>query len=110
MKSAMLSAQECLRARARPPRRPAAFFWACVPPCRDRLERVRDFLFVPELFPPRFEAPGELEMAAARDLDIPFFLRASYCFLFFTCPRAMSFSSRLRAPRGSARAHHPLMI
>jgi hypothetical protein len=79
------------RARARPPRRPADFFWALVPPCFDRVERLRAFFFEPELFPPRFEAPGELEIAAARDFDIPFSFRASYCFRFFTCPRAIIF-------------------
>jgi hypothetical protein len=85
---------------ARPPRRPADFFYALVPPCLDRVERLRLFFFEPELLPPRFDAPGELAIAAARDLDIPFFLSPSYCFLFFTCPRAMdsSFgSSHLRS-------------
>jgi len=76
-------------ARARPPLRPAAFFCAVVPPCLARVERVRAFFLVPDAFPPRSDAPGEFEMAAARDFDIPFFFSASYCFRFSMCPRAM---------------------
>ena len=34
--------------------------------------------------PPRFEAPGELAILAARSFDMPLSLRASYCFSFFT--------------------------
>src|SRR5690606_26545415 len=49
--------------------RPAAFFWAVVPPC---LEDPPDPLF----FPPRFDAPGELAILAARSLDMPLSLRA----------------------------------
>jgi hypothetical protein len=37
--------------------------------------------------PPRFEAPGEFAIRAARDFDIPFSFRASYCFSFFTLGR-----------------------
>ena len=50
-----------------PPFRPAAFFWAVVPPweleLRDELEC--DFL------PPRLEEPGELAILAARSFDMP---------------------------------------
>jgi hypothetical protein len=77
---------------ARRPRRPAAFFCALVPPCFARVERLRVFFFEPELFPPRFEDPGEFAIAAARDFDMPFFMRASYCFRFSTCPRAIASS------------------
>jgi hypothetical protein len=38
----------------------------------------------PDFFPPRLDEPGELAIRAARDLDIPFFFRPSYCFSFFT--------------------------
>jgi hypothetical protein len=72
--------QDLLRAVAFPPFRPAAFFCAVVPPC---LELPPD----PDFFPPRLEAPGELAMRAARCLDMPFSLRASYCFSFFTLGR-----------------------
>jgi len=72
-----------LRAAARPPLRPAAFFCALVPPC---LEEDRD---EPECdcFPPRLEEPGELEMRAARSFDIPFSFNFSYCFSFLTLAR-----------------------
>jgi len=86
------------RDRFRPPRRPAFFFWALVPPCLEREERLRAFFFDPELFPPRLDAPGEFEIAAARDFDIPFRLSASYCFRFLTCPRAIDSPTALRAP------------
>jgi hypothetical protein len=43
----------------------------------------------PALFPPRFDAPGELAMLAARDFDMPFFLRLSYCFSFLTFARLL---------------------
>src|SRR3954470_23940635 len=62
-----------LRAAARPPLRPAAFFCAVVPPCFE-LPPEPDFL------PPREDAPGELAIFAARSLDMPLSLRASYCF------------------------------
>src|SRR5581483_10381824 len=62
---------------ALPPFRPAAFFWAVVPPC---LELPPD----PDDLPPRLDAPGELAILAARSLDIPLSFRASYCFSFFT--------------------------
>jgi hypothetical protein len=38
----------------------------------------------PPLLPPRLEEPGEFEIAAARDLLIPFFRRPSYCLSFLT--------------------------
>ena len=62
---------------ALPPFRPALFFCADVPP----------WLLsppVPLLLPPRFEAPGELAIFAARSFDMPLSLRASYCFSFLT--------------------------
>src|SRR3954451_25002504 len=68
---------EDLFAVALPPFRPAAFFCAVVPPC---LDEPPD----PALLPPRFEAPGELAMRAARPFDIPLSFRASYCFSFLT--------------------------
>ena len=66
-----------LRAVARPPLRPAAFFCAVVPPCFE-LPPEPDFL------PPREEALGEFAIFAARSLDMPLSLRASYCFSFLT--------------------------
>jgi hypothetical protein len=82
--------------------RPAAFFCAVVPPCRE-LERDEDEL-EPDFFPPRLEEPGEFEIRAARCFDIPFFLSPSYCFSFFTLARlpGMSlppYSCRLEFPR-----------
>src|SRR5919109_2804324 len=68
---------ERLRAVARPPLRPAAFFCAVVPPC-DELPPEPDFL------PPRLDAPGEFAIRAARSFDIPLSFRASYCFSFLT--------------------------
>src|SRR4029079_9983383 len=66
-----------LRAVARPPLRPAAFFCAVVPPCFE-LPPEPDFL------PPRADAPGELAIFAARSLDIPLSLSACYCSSFLT--------------------------
>src|SRR4051794_25421572 len=60
-----------------PPLRPAAFFWAVLPPLPGPL--LRRLWLLPELFPPRLELPGELAIAAARDLFMPFFRRPSYC-------------------------------
>jgi hypothetical protein len=71
------------RAVALPPLRPAAFFCAVVPPCDDE-EREDD---EPDFFPPRLEAPGELEIFAARSFDIPLSFSASYCFSFLTPAR-----------------------
>jgi hypothetical protein len=69
-------------AEALPPLRPAAFFWALVPPCFEELELELEL--EPDCLPPRLEAPGELAIFAARSLDIPFFFKPSYCFSFFT--------------------------
>ena len=65
---------------ALPPFRPAAFFWAVVPPCAD--EGLDD----PEceFFPPLLDAPGEFAIFAARSFDIPLAFKASYCFSFLT--------------------------
>jgi hypothetical protein len=38
---------------------------------------------LPLLLPPRLEEPSELEIAAARDLLMPFLRRPSYCLSFF---------------------------
>jgi len=38
----------------------------------------------PLLFPPRLDEPGELLIAAARDLLMPFLRRPSYCLSFLT--------------------------
>ena len=67
-------------AAARPPLRPAALCCAVVPPCL-ALPPEPDFL------PPFLEASGELAIFAARRLDIPLSLRASYCFSFLTLAR-----------------------
>jgi hypothetical protein len=63
--------------------RPAAFFWAVVPPWLD------DEPDEPEcdLFPPRLDAPGEFAIFAARSFDMPLSFNASYCFSFFTLGR-----------------------
>ena len=60
-----------------PPLRLAACFWARLPP----LPLPLDFLLwlEPELLPPRLELPSEFEIAAARDLLMPFLRRPSYC-------------------------------
>jgi hypothetical protein len=78
-------------AAALPPLRPAAFFWAVVPPC---FELPPD----PDFFPPREDAPGELAILAARSLDIPLSLRASYCFSFFTLGRLPGIGQPPRDP------------
>jgi hypothetical protein len=70
--------------------RPAAFFWAVVPPCDELLlERELE----PDFFPPRLEAPGEFAIRAARCFDIPFFLSFSYCFSFLTLGRLLGMGS-----------------
>ena len=69
-----------MRAVARPPLRPAAFFWAVVPPCFELERELEEWDF----FPPRLEAPGELAILAARSFDMPLSLSASYCFSFLT--------------------------
>jgi hypothetical protein len=73
-----------LRAAALPPLRPAAFFWAVVPPW---LEEERDLDPEPDFLPPRLDAPGEFEIRAARSFDIPFSFSFSYCFSFLTLGR-----------------------
>jgi hypothetical protein len=73
-----------LRAVARPPLRPAAFFWAVVPPWRELLLEDDD---EPDFLPPRLEAPDEFEILAARSFDIPFSFSFSYCFSFLTLGR-----------------------
>ena len=67
-------------AAALPPLRPAFFFCAVVPPW---LESPPE----PEFFQPRRDDPAELATRAARPLDIPLSLRASYCFSFFMFAR-----------------------
>src|SRR4029079_652003 len=73
---------------ARPPLRPAFFFWAVVPPWEP---------FPPEplFFPPRLEAPGLLAIFAARSLDMPLSLSASYCFSFLTLADLLGIGSFL---------------
>ena len=80
-----------LRAVARPPLRPAAFFCAVLPPCDELLRRVPD----PEDFPPRLDDPGEFEIRAARSFDIPFSFSFSYCFSFFTLGRLLGIDPSL---------------
>ena len=83
-----------MRAEVRPPLRPAAFFWAVVPPWLedDRDEPEPDFL------PPRLDAPGEFAIRAARSFDMPFFLRPSYCFSFLTLARLFGMPAQYPAP------------
>ena len=66
---------------ALPPLRPAAFFWAVVPPW---LELLRDDDEEPDFLPPRLDAPGEFAIFAARSFDIPLSFSFSYCFSFLT--------------------------
>jgi hypothetical protein len=68
---------------ALPPLRPAAFFWAVVPPCEDDDRDDPEC----EFFPPRLDEPGEFAIRAARSLDMPLSFNASYCFSFFTLAR-----------------------
>jgi hypothetical protein len=72
--------------------RPAAFFCAVGPPCFELLEL--DFEW--DFWPPRFDAPGELAMRAARSFDMPLSFRASYCFSFFTLGRLSGTPSPFR--------------
>src|SRR5207253_1328455 len=60
--------------------RPAATCCACGPPWEALLLEEDECDFSP----PCFEALGELAIFAARSFDIPFSLRASYCFSFLT--------------------------
>ena len=82
---------------ALPPLRPAAFFWAVVPPWLDdeRDEPECDF------FPPRLEAPGEFAIFAARSFDIPFSFSFSYCFSFLTLGRLPGMRSSLAVDEAS---------
>src|SRR5205085_8920061 len=70
------------RAVALPPLRPAAFFWAVVPPCDELLREL--LLLDPDFLPPRVDAPGEFAIFAARSFDMPFSFSFSYCFSFLT--------------------------
>src|SRR3954452_7033853 len=63
---------------ALPPLRPAALCWAVVPPWFDLPEPLCDFS------PPCFDAFGEFAIFAARCLDMPLSLSASYWSLFLT--------------------------
>src|SRR5688500_9295755 len=72
---------------ALPPLRPAACFWALLPPLPLPLLLLLWLLPLPDLRPPFLEAslpdPAfAFEIAAARDLLIPFFFRPSYCLSF----------------------------
>jgi PAS domain S-box-containing protein len=76
-----------------PPLRPAAFFWAVVPPW---LEFERELPPPPDFLPPRLEAPGEFAIRAARCFDIPFSFSFSYCFSFLTLGRFPGMCTSLR--------------
>src|SRR3954451_3128755 len=86
-----------LRAAALPPLRPAALCCAVVPPWLDLPLPLCDFS------PPCFEAFGELAIFAARALDIPLSLSASYWSLFLTLAdfdgMALSFGRSYVGPR-----------
>ncbi|MFL5960017.1 MAG: GNAT family N-acetyltransferase [Gaiellaceae bacterium] len=82
---------------ARPPLRPAAFFWAVVPPCRELLREDEE---EPDFLPPRLEEPGEFEILAARSFDIPFSFSFSYCFSFLTLGRLPGMRSSLPVDEG----------
>lgn len=84
---------------ALPPLRPAAFFWAVVPPWEGSPPD-------PDFCPPCDDASGEFAILAARSLDMPLSLRASYCFWFLTAI-VLSFRSIWRSDtlnRGSRHA------
>src|SRR5260221_8825958 len=81
MKSPLVPIFQLLLAVALPPLRPAATFWACVPPWDELLFEDEECDFSP----PCFDAFGELAIFAARSFDIPLSFSASYCFSFFTC-------------------------
>src|SRR5919108_5956229 len=86
-----------------PPLRPAACFCARLPPLPLPLLRLLWLLPLPlpERFPPLLEAPGELEIAAARDLLIPFFRSPSYCLSSFTLdPWSLAMPMLLSLPSG----------
>ena len=65
---------------ALPPLRPAACFWARLPPLPEPL-LLRLWLEPPLWLrlPPLLEASGVFAIAAARDLLMPFLRRPSYC-------------------------------
>src|SRR5438132_120365 len=63
---------------ALPPLRPAALCWAVVPPWFDLPDPLYDFS------PPCLDAFGEFAIFAARCLDMPLSLSASYWSLFLT--------------------------
>src|SRR5436305_2733238 len=86
-----------------PPLRPAAAFCALLPPLPGP-ELFRLWL-EPLLLPPRLEDPGELEIAAARDLLMPFLRRPSYCLSFLTLgPWSLAMSTPpLVRPSGATR-------
>src|SRR5436309_13047139 len=97
-------AYDFFRAVALPPLRPAAFFWAVVPPC-DELLRVL-LLLEPDFFPPRLDAPGEFAIFAARSFDMPFSFSFSYCFSFLTFADLLGIRST--PPRSAASARDRL--
>src|SRR5215212_3790364 len=81
----------CTRIRAKapangqlflPPLRPAAAFWALLPPLP--LPLLFLLWLLPLLLPPLLDEPGEFEIAAARDLLMPFLRKPSYCLSFLT--------------------------
>src|SRR3954453_17672301 len=78
-----------------PPLRPASFFCAVVPPC---------FLSppLPDCCPPCLDASGELAMRAARSLDMPLSLSASYCFSFLMLDDGTVRPPPRRAPGGAS--------
>src|SRR2546429_5695433 len=78
-------------AEARPPLRPAAFFWAVVPPWLALLRLAPEWDFLP----PRLEAPGEFAIFAARSFDMPFSFNFSYFFSFLTFARFLCIASPL---------------
>src|SRR5689334_2276739 len=67
-------------AAALPPLRPAAAFWALVPPWLLVSRRLPE----PDALPPLLEALGSLAIRAARSLLMPFLRRPSYCLSFLT--------------------------
>src|SRR6185312_10112493 len=95
--------QDDFFAVALPPLRPAAFFCAVVPPCSDEPPE-------PELFPSRFDAPGELAIRAARSFDMPLSFRASYCFSFLTAISGLPSISRRPTPAGPARCENASVV
>src|SRR5438045_2391788 len=60
---------------ALPPLRPAAAFWALVPPWLESVLRLP----LPDALPPLLDEFGSLAIRAARDLLMPFLRSPSYC-------------------------------